>query len=421
MEHSPFPAWFDKLIAPRLLILGVLVSFVGCCLAGFVVSRQNHFKEFHRFHALIGPESLYYPTVCQVRALAQSRLDPEKIVVLVGGSSVLHGTGQTRDEVWTERLQRQLGDRYQVLNLALRRGRSTELGAVMAEVLACDYPKLLLITDTFPAEMYPDPDGFFHKYLFWDAYYKGLLLPDAAREERLAELIPEAEQRERTLGKEEAGKIGVPADTQRELRTAKILDAALYFSDLWNTLAYTHGHTLWTSMTRDRFLQPRCRFDDPDRGAGPLECRYPRDWNKCLVDKLRGVLKGTCVRDDAGTLAVAHAPEYWSGFERSAATSFPSPTRARTLFVVLSNSPYYVRQLNPDEQTCYSDLRRTTVQHLQSLQFSALEFGADCTPADFGDYGHLAASGGAKLADVVAPQVRALAQRLGYIKQGVGP
>jgi hypothetical protein len=396
------------------------VSFVGCCLAGFVVSRQNHFKEFRRFHQFLGPETLYYPTVCQVRALAHSRLDPDKIVVLVGGSSVLYGTFQARDEVWSERLQRQLGDRYQVLNLALRSGRSTELGAVMAEVLARDYPKLLLITDTFPAEMYPDPDGFFHKYLFWDAYYKGLLLPDAAREERLAELIPEAEQRELALGKEEAGKFGVPADSQRELRTAKALDATLYFSDLWNTLAYTHGHTLWTSWTREKFLLPRRRFDDPDRGACPLECRY-RQNNDTYMDHLRRVLKFTCVRDDSGTLAVAQAPEYWSGFERSAATSFPGPTKARTLFVVLSLSPYYVRQLRSDEQTCYSDLRRATVQHLQSLRFSALEFGAGCTPADYADHVHLTASGGARLADVVAPQIRALAHRLGYITQGEGP
>src|SRR5439155_22335810 len=100
-----------------------------------------------------------------------------------------------------------------------------------------------------------------------------------------------------------------------------------------------------------------------------------------------------------------------------AAASFPAPTRPRTLLVVYWLSPHYVHLLTPDEQACSAVVSRATVRHMQKLGFSAVEFGADCDEADYGDAVHLAPSGGAKLADTVAPQIRALAQRPGYLTE----
>src|SRR5436309_1005569 len=95
----------EGFIAPRALLLGVVLSFLGCCLAGFAASRRNQFVHFERFHQLIAPETLYYPTACQVLELAHSRLERDQIAVIVGGTSVLHGTSQPPGHVWTDRLQ----------------------------------------------------------------------------------------------------------------------------------------------------------------------------------------------------------------------------------------------------------------------------------------------------------------------------
>src|SRR5262249_2142638 len=135
-------------------------------------------------------EGLYYPTVCQVRQLAKSRLDPGKVVVIVAGSSVMHGTGQRADQLWSKRLQELLGEQYQVINLAMRKGTTAEFGGVAAEFRARDFKKIILISDVLPGQMHPDPSGFHYNYFFWDAHSRGLLVKDWVRDRRLAELAP---------------------------------------------------------------------------------------------------------------------------------------------------------------------------------------------------------------------------------------
>src|SRR5207245_11801285 len=98
---------------------------------------------------------------------------PNKIIVIVGGSSVLHGTGQAASQVWTRKLQEVLGERYQVINLALRCGRTNEFGQVAAEMLLAEYPQMIFICDCFSGDLFAEPDGLFYKYFYWDAYYKG--------------------------------------------------------------------------------------------------------------------------------------------------------------------------------------------------------------------------------------------------------
>src|SRR4051794_20856253 len=129
----------ERLVAPWPLLLGVAVAFGGCCLAGRLVSHRNHLHHFNRFHMLISPQGLYYPTAGQVRALARNTLDRDKVAVIVAGSSVTYGGSQKLEHCWTKRLQDELGDGYQVLNLALPGGRPSEIGAVAAEFLGREY------------------------------------------------------------------------------------------------------------------------------------------------------------------------------------------------------------------------------------------------------------------------------------------
>jgi hypothetical protein len=48
--------------------------------------------------------------------------------------------------------------------------------------------------------------------------------------------------------------------------------------------------------------------------------------------------------------------------------------------------------------------------------YAALDYGEKFTPEDYADRTHLAPAGGEKLADTVAPAVRALAEKLGYLR-----
>src|SRR5206468_3163449 len=140
-------------------------------------------------------------------------------------------------------------------------------------------------------------------------------LPDRARDERLGEVIAEAEQAERTVGREQARKGIILADALREMRRGTALDAGLYFSDLWNTLAYTHFHTIWTPLTREGFLRPRRAWPDPDAGPLPLASRYSYD-NAALLEHLRAHLAGRCVKDAAGRWVEDPASDRWAALER---------------------------------------------------------------------------------------------------------
>src|SRR6476619_494666 len=94
MKHdSPWP-WLETLLAPNALLAGVVVAFLGCCAAGHRAASRNYLESFARFHVMIAPDSYFYPTIRQVRQVARATLDPAKIAVVIGGSSIMHGTGQ---------------------------------------------------------------------------------------------------------------------------------------------------------------------------------------------------------------------------------------------------------------------------------------------------------------------------------------
>jgi hypothetical protein len=88
--------------------------------------------------------------------------------------------------------------------------------------------------------------------------------------------------------------------------------------------------------------------------------------------------------------------------------------------VVVPESPYYVGRLSPDEQRHYHVLGRLTAEKLEAAGFAALDPGAIFSPEDFADEKHLTASGGAKLADLVAGRVRRMAAELGYDRSDPG-
>src|SRR3954463_15698565 len=101
---------WERRIVPGPLLLGVAVSFLGCCLAGYYLAHRNVYAPVVRFHPMISPETLHYPSASQVVALARSRLRRDRVAVIVGGSSINHGVGQRLEEVWTRKLQADLGD-----------------------------------------------------------------------------------------------------------------------------------------------------------------------------------------------------------------------------------------------------------------------------------------------------------------------
>ena len=100
---------------------------------------------------------------------------------------------------------------------------------------------------------------------------------------------------------------------------------------------------------------------------------------------------------------------------------FPPPTRQRSLLLVMSDNPTYVNRL-PD--AVRADYRWGVVklnEVIEAAGFAALAVGGDFAANDFIDRCHLSEKGGKALARTVAPKVRELARRLGYLKEVARP
>jgi hypothetical protein len=395
-----------RFIRPNALFAGIACSFLACCLAGRAGSRHNLFENFERFHTYINPSSCFCPTASAVQALGRAKLPADKIAVVVGGNSVLYGWGQSDADLWSRKLQDRLGDDYRVLNLATCGSRPHEFGAIGAEILSGDHPRLILVTNVIEVAGYQCiPDGVEYAYFFWDAWCKGLAPRDPERDEAIA---------------------NVPADSpgsarRGETKVRACLNSWLWFDDLWNGVAYSYVGTVWNRNMPQTWYLPRRGVAGEEQRSLPFESRYPPGAMDTALNNLRTFrANGGCRKDPEGHWVEDPAAPAWEKVRSGACRCFPEPFRKRTLIVVSSFSPYYVDRLPPDDRDLYHAQCRLTAGKLEGAGFAALDMGGDFTAEDFNDNIHLADTGGARLADKVAVRVRRLAAELGYARGGEG-
>jgi hypothetical protein len=406
---------FQNFLAPRALFAGVALAFLACCLNGYRAGKHNCFANFNRFHHFINPTTLFYPTARQVHALTHAQLRRDRIAVVVGGHSILWGSGQSAQGLWTRKLQEQLGDDYRVINLAMNGAYSAEFGGVAAEMVVRDYPRLIFITHA-PLTGMPTEEMELgtYRYFLWDAYNKGLLSPDARHLARIQNVCRKNQDDEAF------------AEQQRGAR----IDGFVFSRDLWETLEYLSFSTVWCPTLPIPIVHARRDIADPYvpavLNAVPFAGRYPPEREAALMAGLRGTI------DSVRSVVFGINPD---GTPYSSASSqgqecplgpilhdyFPDVLRDRTLLCVLHVSPYYRERLTAEEQGRYYETFACSVPALKQLGYGAVEVGRDYCVMDYMDSGHLSDSGAAKMAVEVAGEVRDFARRLGYVPASEGP
>jgi lysophospholipase L1-like esterase len=380
------------LLAPRVFFLGILLGLTLCGVAGRKAANFFGFHNFQRFHSAINPSGHYYPTALQVRALARRELPRDKIAVIVGGSSVMEGIGQPVEELWTRTLQARLGDEYRVLNLAARGGAPNEYGQLAAEMLCRDHPRVIYVCDCLLHTYANAPDGnrVVYRYFFQDARARDLLLPFPERDAALAALAAERK------AKDNFGELLLQSGANRWLS----------FNDLWHVVAYEACFTLW--LPRDRGHPWQARKYQPDDPSKLSAFQPGNEFYKSYLGDVVSYVRGV----------VAPIPEEgWTAFTLTVHRAVPEPLRPKTLAVVNRCTPAALRQLaqeNPGFAAKYDQKLQDVVGHLRS---SGLKAVVGCTTLDVRDFVddlHLSSSGGAKLADELAPVIRDMARHLGY-------
>lgn len=397
---SETPPNSPRLFHPVTLLAGVIFGLLCLSIAGRLVTRQDWHRNFERFHPLIAPESQYQPTIAEMQAIVRARCRPDQILVIVGGNSIFQGVGQPVEKLWTRLLQERLGDRYAVVNLAFRGSSPSDGGALVAESLRDEFPRQIYLANVPPFAAASSAGSLDYRFMLFDAYYKDWLLPHSPRAETIADYLAHPHI--------------YPA--ARELSLAGRLDAWLRFRELWNGWSVTRGFTFPTPLTPEpaRAFRPRRTFADhePDFEKMPFAQRFPAQFNATEMQITRN------------TTAQFYEPAPEGGwklseFERAqflkfAGWAFPDQLKARTLIVLSRNSPYYTRQLTPAEQARDEMAFGDGIALWQEAGYAATDYGPGFKDEDFGDRTHLTATGGRKLAAKLAPEIQALANRLGY-------
>jgi hypothetical protein len=403
MNPPKKPSAVFKVISPIALLLGLLVGLTVLSWEGRRVVTFDWHDNFTRFHPMISPEALYEPSVGEMCAIVRARCKPNKVLVIVGGNSVLLGVGQPADKMWTSALQAELGDGYAVVNLAFRGASPNDAGAIVAETLRSEFPKQVYIANEIPLQS-SGPIGIeTYRFALLDAYYKGYLLPWKPRDETLSYYLKTIDYRNYH---------------QMDLEMGAKLDSLLYFHNFWNWYSFTQHFTFGTPlMPHDPQAHwPRNRFEDQENDFNtiPFETRFTPQVVAADLNIARRYTAAFYHENAEGSWVLNDGALYL--FLRSSRTQFPDLLKPRTLFLIGRNNPYYTKQLDAHIQARDEQAIGDTIGGLESLGYEAMSYGSDFTVDDFGDRTHLTTSGGAKLAAAVGPKVKAMAEKLKYVQ-----
>lgn len=342
--------WHSRAII--YFFIGIVLGFLACSLAGYIVSGHERFKHFKRFYPAIQPEMQYYPTAHELLQTANHLARNDKVLVLIGGNSIFKGMGQKDSALWTSALQTRLGERYQVLNYAIDAAAFNAFAGVAYRMLRERYQHIIFVTTCVP-EIPGGTDQHQYEYVFWDAYYKKLFHPDPYEKKAIQK------QRKEDWRTREGQDIHIMSE----------LDSLFYFRNLWNAVSYHVGFKAKKNDTdhHDFFRKNQVNIQDVLKKKEEVE--------RTLTDT-RWLMQSETIYRDA-----------WQ-----------QPYRYHTLCMIPTFNPALMTQLSPATQYSYADLLKKFSDTLNKLGYHAVIFTDTLTAQNYVDARHLSASGGDKLA-----------------------
>ena len=374
-------------LVPISFFIGLVCGLVSLSWLGSVAQSPHLIDGFVRFHQLINAEAGYIPTARQVKQIVdRTRNDKALICVIVGGTSVFHGVGQHESMIWTRYLQEHLGPGFRVINFAQRAGRPNDVGNIAAELLLRESRPVIYVADGTVAQFaIPYEESFFPEILI-QAWHRGYLLPWAPRDQLLSRAIWSSQPK------------------LRNVAMGALLDNYLNFNDLWNFIGFDYANSIWNPLLGTRFLDARSNLRDPEltpEQYRPLRYRADLDYTIRVV---RGQI-------------MASTDPRWSMITDLAEQTIPPPLRAVTLAVIDLNSPFYRNKLSAADRGALIEQAHEHARRLMGIGFNRAIVAAEgFSEDDYVDHVHLSVSGGQKLAAGVAPEIRDIAVKLGYLK-----
>ncbi|MGA2015806.1 MAG: hypothetical protein ABSH26_02555 [Opitutaceae bacterium] len=381
---ASLPAW--------PLLLGVVLGFGLCSLAGRIVSDRPMFEHFVRFHGAISPSNYFYPTASELASYVRNTVPRSKYLVVVGGASYFRGTGQNPDELWTLELQRLLGDDYAVVNFAMDQSGVTSFAGVAFQILAREYPRIAYVANASPVVVDPIDGGEVYRYVFWDAYYKGMIPLPAPWSERVRELARE----------ERADPAGL------ELHLGKWIDQFTHACDLWTYVGYKYIFTVWSDGMPDTLTSARGEYidgSDQDLAQRQRDLRRNLDYRQRYEEMNRDFATKGFVRNKSGNWELD--PVAFDIISQLSETMFPDSVKSKCFLVLVRANPFFEQAFTADDWRRHETMFRQGQLAFEKAGYRVVQLPeSDFTPDDFVDGGHYMVSGGRKVARAVSIAIK---------------
>lgn len=379
---------------PALPLLGgIVLGFVLCSLAGRFVAGRPMFENFARFHGAISPSYYFYPTASELVSHVRATVPRDKYLVVVGGASYFRGAGQNVDDLWTRELQRALGDDYAVVNFAMDQAGITSFAGVAFQILAKEYPRIAYVVNASPVVVDDQDGGEVYRYVFWDAYYKGLLPLPSPWADRVKALALSERQ--------------TPAGL--ELHLGKWIDQFAYAGDLWTWVGYRYFFTVWSDGMPDSLTAPRKNYPDgfnPNLRAEQLARREDKGYATRYEEANRDYATKGFIKNAGGRWELF--PEAWETISQLSTTMFPDELKPKVHLVLVRANPWFMQTFTADDWQRHEEMFQQGQQAFERAGYRVVQLrDRDFTPDDYFDAGHYTATGGRKLAQAVADHLKA--------------
>ena len=152
-----------------------LFGVIMLSVIGNLAARQDIYVDSTRFHQWISADSQHFPTATHVYLWSKNQIGRNQKVVIVGGSSVMIGAGQSEIDAFSNQLQERLGAKFAVINLALNGGGTFGQGSYIADKLREDGYDVTFVSDFLPLNRPPYLNYDRYQYFFWDSKYNNLV------------------------------------------------------------------------------------------------------------------------------------------------------------------------------------------------------------------------------------------------------
>lgn len=354
---------FLRLIFPFIIGL-VLLSSVG-----EFADHKNYYQVESRFGQWVSADSGHFPKSRNVYLWAKQQTSKEKVTVIFGGSSVLHGVGQTINDSIAEKLNDILGEQYSVVNLALRGGSVGGQGLVIAKSLSKEGFNVVYIADVKSSDFkFAFPDNSPYEYFYWDAINEGLIEKNLATQEKYA--------------------------SNSTPKTVMALENKLHFLSLINYISYNFfklNHSLGMSDLR---FSPLKSYTDTQTESVPTINRYPDD------QKVLGSMRNLF----STKVSETEARRFVEFLRDIVENSDP----LKSIFAVCDQSPHYINRLNSIQIGNFNSNKALLESEGSNYGLNIVDMCSNLRMDDYIDSVHLSESGASVAAEILARKIRSL-------------